>query len=80
MNRGRRCRREACPLGFPSQDRAEDLDDGFAGERGFAGKHFEKHGAERPDVGTRVRAASLGLFGRHVLRRSEDHARHRSTH
>ena len=35
----------------------------------------EKHRTDAVDVGAQIRAGAVGLLGRHVRRRSHDHAR-----
>ena len=62
---------------FARDDGGDDVGDGLAGERAAAGEHFIEDDAERPDVRALVDRSALGLFGRHVGGRSEDHAERR---
>ena len=56
------------------RDGMQHVDDRFPGKRRPTRKHLEQDGACGEDVGAGVDLRASYLFGRHVLRRSHDHA------
>ena len=56
------------------QHGVQRFDGGGAVERRPTAEHLEEHGAHRKEVGARVHFETARLLGRHVSRRSEQHA------
>ena len=58
------------------QDRRAGLVNGGSTERRTTGQHFVEDHAKRPDIAARIGGGTLQDFGRKILRRSHNRARH----
>ena len=56
------------------QNRIQCGDDVAGGEGLFAGSHFVEHNTQRKQIAARIQHFAASLLGRHVNRRSRNHA------
>ena len=72
----RRCSRQRAPSPVRARGSAAIVSETVSPSNGLAaGEHLVQHAAERPDVGALVDRFAARLFGAHVRRGAENHAR-----